>query len=116
MRAFGAFGTANVGPGTDKGVIAQRMFGVSLATLPRVRKALFYRTIGHDDVLRRLDVPALVVHGSADPVADIAAARHAARLIPRVTESYWEGAQHGVFVEDPQRFVREVGEFVDALG
>lgn len=115
IRAFSAFGNAMTGPGEDKGVTAQRMFGASLATPPRVRKALFLRTLDRDDVLRGLDVPALVIHGTADPVVDIEAGRHAAQLIPNVRTSYWEGSQHGPFVEDPQRFVREVTEFLDSL-
>lgn len=116
LRAFGAFGNAMTGPGDDKGVDAQRMFGASLATPPRVRKALFVRTLGHDDVLRNLDVPALIIHGTADPVADISAGQHAAQLIPDVRTSIWEGAQHGPFIEDRERFVCEVTDFVDNLG
>ncbi len=116
IRAFSAFGNAMTGPGEDKGAIAQRMFGASLATPPRVRKALFLRTLDHDDVLRGLDVPALLIHGTADPVVDIEAGRHAAQLIPNVHTSYWEGSQHGPFIEDPARFVREVGEFIASLG
>lgn len=116
VRGFREFGDANTGPGADKGAAAQRMFGASLCTLPRVRQALFTRDAGHDDTLRTLDVPALVLHGTADPVVDISAGQYAAELIPAAQSSYWEGAQHGLFVEDPQRFVAEVDEFVDGLG
>ncbi|WP_068276458.1 alpha/beta fold hydrolase [Aldersonia kunmingensis] len=116
LRAFGAFGNAMTGAGEDKGIDAQRMFGASLGTLPRVRKALFVRTLGHDEVLRNLNVPALIIHGTADPVADVSAGEHAAQLIPNVRTSFWEGAQHGPFIEDRDRFVGEVTEFVDALG
>lgn len=113
VRAFAAFGDANTGP--DRGIDAQRLFGASLATPPRVRKALFIRTTDHDDMLGSLDIPALIMHGTDDTVVDIASAKHAAELIPDVTTSYWEGSKHGLFIEDPGKFVAEVSEFIDAL-
>ncbi|KAA0022335.1 alpha/beta fold hydrolase [Antrihabitans cavernicola] len=115
VRAFAAFGDANIGSGEGKGVDAQRLFGASLSTPPRVRKALFVRTTDHDDMLRTLDVPALLMHGTADTVVDIAASEHAAALIPDVHTSYWDGAKHGLFIEDPGKFVAEVSEFIDTL-
>ena len=115
VRAFREFGAANTGPEEDRGTAAQRIFGVSLATAQRVREALFARAGGHDDLLRALDIPALVLHGTADPVVDISAAQHAEQLIPGAKASYWEGAQHGLFIEDPARFVSEITAFVDGL-
>ncbi|MFD4468000.1 alpha/beta fold hydrolase [Rhodococcus sp. NPDC058505] len=114
IRALGSFGTALTGPG-EHGVASQALFGASLATPPRVRAALFGREIGHDDLLAGLDVPALILHGTDDTVVDVAAGRHAAELIPNATASYWEGCNHGPFVEDPDRFVAEVSAFIDAL-
>ncbi|MFE3053827.1 alpha/beta fold hydrolase [Nocardia sp. NPDC059239] len=116
MRGFAAFGNANTGPGRDKGVDAQRLFGGSIATLPRVRKALFYRTVDNTETLRALDVPVLVLHGTADPVVPIENGRYIAGTAPDVRTSYWEGAQHGLFIEDPSRFVTEITNFVEALG
>jgi non-heme chloroperoxidase len=81
-----------------------------------VRAALFNRSASHDDLLRSLDVPALVLHGTEDSVVDVSAGRHAADLIPQARASFWEGCDHGPFVEDPDRFVKEVGAFVDNLG
>ncbi|MET8429460.1 alpha/beta hydrolase [Nocardia sp. NPDC004860] len=116
MRGFAAFGNANTGPSRDKGVDAQRLFGGSIATLPRVRKALFYRTVDNTETLRGLDVPVLVLHGTADPVVPIENGRYIAGTAPEVRTSYWEGAQHGLFIEDPSRFVTEITNFVEALG
>ncbi|RMI30842.1 alpha/beta fold hydrolase [Nocardia stercoris] len=115
MRGFAAFGNASVGPGRDKGVDAQRMFGLSLATLPRVRKALFYRTIDNSATLESLDIPVLVMHGTDDPVVPVTDGRYIAEAVPDVRESYWEGAQHGLFIEDPERFVAEVTGFAETL-
>ena len=116
MRGFAAFGNANTGPGRDKGVDAQRLFGGSLATLPRVRKALFYRTVDNTETLRGLNVPVLVLHGTADPVVPIENGRYIADTVPGARTSFWEGAQHGLFIEDPARFVTEITNFVEALG
>ncbi|BAH49993.1 alpha/beta fold hydrolase [Rhodococcus opacus] len=116
IRALGAFGNALTGPPEGKGAQSQALFGASLATPPHVRAALFSRSASHDDLLRSLDVPVLVLHGTADSVVDVSAGRHAADLIPQAWASFWEGCDHGPFVEDPDRFVKEVGEFVDNLG
>ena len=116
IRALGAFGIALTGPPEGKGAQSQALFGASLATPPHVRAALFNRSASHDDLLRSLDVPVLVLHGTEDSVVDVSAGRHAADLIPQARASFWEGCDHGPFVEDPGRFVKEVGAFVDNLG
>ncbi|WP_411741354.1 MULTISPECIES: alpha/beta fold hydrolase [unclassified Rhodococcus (in: high G+C Gram-positive bacteria)] len=128
IKALGSFGHALTGPTEGLGVEpaerpreslgtqAQALFGLTLSTRPRVRAALFDRAVGHDDLLRGLDIPAFVLHGTEDTVVDVSAGRHAAELIPTAVASYWEGVDHGPFVADPQRFLREVTEFVDGLG
>jgi non-heme chloroperoxidase len=116
IRALGAFGTALTGPPEGKGAQSQALFGASLATPPRVRAALFNRSASNDDLLRSLDVPALVLHGTEDSVVDVSAGRHAVELIPQSRASFWDGCDHAPFVEDPERFVKEVGDFVDNLG
>lgn len=115
IKALGSFGQALTGPVDGKGAQAQALFGLTLSTPPRVRAALFDRTASHDDLLRHLDVPALVLHGTADTVVDVAEGRHAASLIPTVTESYWEGVDHGPFVADPERFLADVESFADGV-
>ena len=115
IKALGSFGHALTGPVEGKGAQAQALFGLTLSTAPRVRAALFDRTVSHDDLLRTLDVPALVLHGTSDTVVDVSAGKHAASLIPKVTESYWDGVDHGPFVADPQRFLGDVTAFTGAL-
>ncbi|WP_280297891.1 alpha/beta fold hydrolase [Nocardia neocaledoniensis] len=115
VRAFAVFGNANTGPGEDKGPDAQRLFGGSLATAPSVRKALFYRTVDNTETLRALDIPVLVLHGTEDPVVPVENGRYIVDNVPGARASYWEGAQHGLFIEDRARFVAEVSAFLDAL-
>ncbi|MFR9753805.1 alpha/beta fold hydrolase [Nocardia sp. 004] len=115
VRAFSVFGNANTGPGPDKGPDAQRLFGVSLATAPSVRKALFYRSVDNTDMLRALDIPVLVLHGTADRVVPVENGRYIADIAPNAHASFWEGAQHGLFIEDRSRFVAEVSAFAERL-
>ncbi|MDI9918450.1 alpha/beta hydrolase [Rhodococcus sp. IEGM 1379] len=116
IRALGAFGNALTGPPEGKGAQSQALFGYSLSTRPRVRAALFNRAVGHDELLRSLDIPVLVLHGTEDSVVDVSAGKHAEELIPKAQASYWEGCNHGPFVEDPSRFVSEVSDFITGLG
>lgn len=116
IKALGSFGQALTGPTEGKGTEAQALFGLTLATPPRVRAALFDRTVEHDDLLRSLGIPAFVLHGTEDTVVDVSAGRHAEELIPTAVASYWDGVDHGPFVADPQRFLTEVAGFVDGLG
>ncbi|MBY6539648.1 alpha/beta hydrolase [Rhodococcus sp. BP-349] len=116
IRALASFGNALTGPGAGHGAAAQALFGASLATRPRVRSAVFRRDVGHDETLVALDVPALVLHGTADTVVDVSAGRHTASVVPGAATSWWEGVDHGPFVADPARFLGEVTGFVDALG
>jgi non-heme chloroperoxidase len=94
------------------GPTMQRLIGISLATSPAVRSALFARSADHDDVLAALDVPALLIHGTADTVADISCAEHARSLIPVATADFWDGGGHAPFIEDPETFARHIEEFV----
>ncbi|KQU36253.1 MULTISPECIES: alpha/beta hydrolase [unclassified Rhodococcus (in: high G+C Gram-positive bacteria)] len=116
IRALASFGNALTGPGEGHGAAAQALFGASLATRPRVRSAVFRRDVGHDETLAALDVPTLVMHGTADTVVDVGAGRHTASVVPGASTSWWEGVDHGPFVADPPRFLGEVTDFVDALG
>ncbi|MBY6350318.1 alpha/beta fold hydrolase [Rhodococcoides corynebacterioides] len=115
IRALGSFGTALTGPDAS-GVATQALFGTSLATRPRVRSAVFARDVDHDATLRALDVPTLVLHGTADTVVDVASGRHTASLVPGATTSWWDGTDHGPFVADPARFLAETTAFTGALG
>ncbi|MGB3772602.1 MAG: alpha/beta hydrolase [Rhodococcus sp. (in: high G+C Gram-positive bacteria)] len=115
IRALGSFGTALTGSGEGVGVAAQALFGASLATRPRVRSAVFMRDLDHDATLAALDVPALVLHGTADTVVDVSAGEHTASVLPDARTSWWDGVDHGPFVVDPARFRRDIDEFVDQL-
>jgi non-heme chloroperoxidase len=74
----------------------------------RVRAALFARVIDDDDVLRTLDVPLLVTHGREDSVVLPAMAEHVLATCPTAEASWYEGVGHVPFLEEAERFNREL--------
>ena len=73
-----------------------------------VRAALAARVIDCDDVLRTLDVPLLVTHGRADSVVLPAMAEHVLATCPTAEASWYDGVGHVPFLEEPERFNREL--------
>ena len=78
-------------------------------TVPaRIRANLGAREIDGDDVLRALQVPLLVSHGRADTVVLPAMAEHVLAICPVAEASWYDGVGHTPFLEDPDRFNREL--------
>ena len=61
-----------------------------------------------DDVLGTLNVPLLVTQGRADSVVLPATAEHVLTVCPTSEVSWYEGVGHVPFLEDPERFNREL--------
>lgn len=98
------------------GRVRQELLGCALRTPPHVRAGMFARDTGSADVLSRIDVPTLVVHGLADTVVDPAAGEYAAESIPGAETSRLPGIGHIPFHERPVRFAQILAEFTDAVG
>jgi pimeloyl-ACP methyl ester carboxylesterase len=79
---------------------------------PYVRAALLGRPLDADDLYRAIDIPVLFSHGAGDPIAPLAAARHGHAITPNSQLSIYENAGHAPFLEEPERFNRELAEFV----
>jgi non-heme chloroperoxidase len=95
------------------GGFAQALLGTSLAVPPPVRGALFRRDIGSGDVLEAVDVPTLVLHGTADLVVDPSAGEYAAGKIPGASTRWFEGVGHLPFVEAAPEFATALRQFAD---
>jgi non-heme chloroperoxidase len=80
----------------------------NMVVAARVRAALAAREIDDDDVLRALDVPLLVTHGRADSVVLPAMAEHVLATCPTAEASWYDGVGHAPFLEEPERFNREL--------
>jgi non-heme chloroperoxidase len=83
----------------------------SAMTVPaRIRANLAAREIDGDDVLRALNVPLLVTQGRADTVVLPAMAEHILAACPTAQPSWYEGVGHTPFLEEPERFNRELAD------
>ena len=80
---------------------------------PEVRGALIAREIDDEDVLARLSVPVLVTHGREDAIVLPSMAKHTLEHCKTAVASWYEGVGHMPFIEDAERFNRELAAFVD---
>jgi len=76
-----------------------------------VRGAMIQRDVDFAPVLRNLDLPVLVSHGREDKAVLPAMAEYALESCARATASWYEGAGHIPFLEQPERFNRELAAF-----
>ncbi|GHH37012.1 alpha/beta fold hydrolase [Lentzea cavernae] len=74
----------------------------------KVRGELFRRDVGSAEVLKAVDVPTLVVHGTQDEVVAPAAAEYSAALIPGAELSLYPDTAHAPFLERPERFAADL--------
>jgi non-heme chloroperoxidase len=85
----------------------------NMAVPPQVRGALIARQIDSDDVLARLSVPVLVTHGREDAIVLPSMADHTLEHCKTAVPSWYEGVGHMPFLEDTERFNRELAAFAD---
>jgi pimeloyl-ACP methyl ester carboxylesterase len=91
------------------------MLGYNAMVPPFVRRGLFKRPpLDNDDLLARLDLPGLVIHGARDRVTLTTMAEHNARLWPGARLEIYPDAGHSPFLEAPERFDRDLAAFVSA--
>lgn len=95
------------------GETIQRRLGVFLRTPPRVRRALFRRSVSSAETLAGIRVPALIVHGTADRVVDPSAAEYAAGKIPGASVRWFHEVGHLPFVERTDEFNHVLHELTD---
>jgi pimeloyl-ACP methyl ester carboxylesterase len=79
---------------------------------PQVLGALISRQIDSDDVLAGLAVPVLVTHGRQDKIVLPSMAEHVLRVCPTARASWYDGVGHAPFMEDQERFDRELHDLV----
>ena len=98
-------------PGDDFEII----YGSAMMVPPEVRLAMFSRELDNDDILAGLDLPTIAIHGGADRVVRPSASEHIVELVPDAELLVYEGAGHPVFMEDPDRFNSDLGDFVRSV-
>ena len=80
----------------------------NMAVTPEVRTALLARVVDGNDALAKIKVPVLIVHGDKDTITVRAAAEHIAARVGHARKSYYPDAAHCPFMEDIERFNREI--------
>jgi non-heme chloroperoxidase len=100
----------------DTGEIIQRRLGEFLRVPPRVRQAMFRRSVGSAAVLARLTVPVLVVHGEADAVVAPSAAEYTVGKIPHASLRWFHNVGHLPFAERAEGFNTALREFAESCG
>jgi non-heme chloroperoxidase len=79
---------------------------------PFVRKWVATRgALDNSDLLRSVTLPVLVSQGELDTITRRAAAAHIVSCCPDSSESVYEGVGHMPFLEEAERFNRELGVF-----
>lgn len=91
------------------------ILGFNAIVPPYVREGLHSRELEHDDILAALDLPVLITHGEEDTIVLPAAAEEHADLIPNGEISWYPDVGHSPFWESPERFNRELREFINSL-
>lgn len=95
------------------GEVVQRRLGEFLRVPPRVRRAMFRRSVSSADVLERVTVPTLIVHGTQDAVVHPSAAEYAAGKIPGASLRWFEAVGHLPFAERVEEFNTALRELAD---
>lgn len=91
------------------------MLGFNVLVPPHVRESLHSRTVTRDDDLRAIEKPVRITHGEEDTIVLPDAATEHAELITTSETSFYPDVGHSPFWEAPDRFNRELREFVEAL-
>lgn len=65
-----------------------------------------------DDILEKVDVPVLLLHGTNDVMTPLALAKEMAERIPDAELVAVEGGAHTLPIEDPELVNKEVGRFL----
>ncbi len=94
----------------------QQAFAYNMAVSPEVRLGLLSRKIDGNDALAKITVPVLISHGQKDVVVLLASGDYIAGKIKQAKKSYYPDAGHLPFMEDPERFNRELAELASKVG
>ena len=79
-----------------------------MAVPSHVRQAMLSRTLNHDDMLARLTLPTLIVHGLEDRVVLPAMSERYIGLIPHAKLAFYDHVGHAAFSESAAAFNAEL--------
>jgi pimeloyl-ACP methyl ester carboxylesterase len=94
----------------------QNFFATEIMTPAYVRAAMSGRNLDNSDLLERLTLPMLFIRGSKDVTMPQEALQMLLGRFPKSRLSAYEGVGHLTFMEDPERFDRELAAFALEVG
>jgi non-heme chloroperoxidase len=94
----------------------ERMLAYNSMTPPAIRSKLMGRKVGAHELLSGITVPVLFTQGTLDRIISPQMSRYGAATVPGATLSLYEGIGHSPFFEAPERFDRELADFVRTCG
>lgn len=89
--------------------------GYNMAVPSHVRQEMLSRTINHDELLARLTLPTLIVHGLEDKIVLPTMSDHHVGLIPHAKVARYPGIGHAAFSENAEPFNAELLEFASSI-
>ena len=90
----------------------QAMIVSIMMTPPYVRQAMLGYPEDNSDLVTVLDLPILVSHGTEDLIVGYGGGSSIVEVLPRASLSTYDGIGHSPFIEDSDRFNRELADFV----
>jgi non-heme chloroperoxidase len=91
------------------------MLGYNVCVPPRVREALFSRSVNNDDLLPKIRKPVLITHGALDAIVrPIVVDRYKAAM-PHAQIHAMQNCGHAPFWEDAAEFNRRLRAFAEGL-
>jgi pimeloyl-ACP methyl ester carboxylesterase len=91
------------------------MYRYNMAVPSKIRANLGGRETAYEPALKRLRVPTLVLHGDLDPINLPAMAAYTVSQVRGARRIQYEDVAHMPFWESPQRFNRDLAEFVSSI-
>jgi non-heme chloroperoxidase len=89
--------------------------GYNAVTLPASRQGMFSRQLDNKELMQSLTIPTLIVQGNDDRLVLPTYADHIARHIRHAKRVDYPKCGHAPFAEMPERFNRDVTEFMHAV-
>jgi len=95
--------------------LTRRVLAAPLADTATLLAGLTWlRTVDLRQMVGKVEMPALLIHGAKDSLMSLSAARWLQASLPCAQLEVFDGAAHAPFLNDPQRFVRLIGGFSHA--
>jgi non-heme chloroperoxidase len=91
------------------------MLGYNVCVPPRVREALFSRSVNNDDLLPKIRKPVLITHGALDAIVRPIVVDRYKTAMPHAQIHSMQNCGHAPFWEDAAEFNRRLRAFAEGL-